>query len=133
MIYETILEKNLYEVTIIPQSVLFHDDWLPDKCFEGVTASVSVDINTHPGALGLRVQRTELIDNIRGVEASVVRQLARNYFQRMGIRINNELPFVFDGFTKLTKVFTEFHLNRSAPPDDIAVIFSPLHNHDRIM
>ena len=88
----------------------FDEAWLPNERLHVVPdAFRAINIDTKP-SFAVGVFHTKLVQNIGGVEASVITDLARDNFECLSEGDLHELQLSWDGECMLPDVSREFHL-----------------------
>lgn len=106
---------------------------LPDKALNHVGDTFVLEINTGPGC-ALAVLHAQFVEDIGGVEAGIVAQLAGDDLQSLGKGLDDGLLLVLDVLVGvLMQVGRDLHLDGTATANHHAVLNSTLDNHDGVV
>lgn len=110
-----------------------HQTRLPNKRLHIIPHALIIEIHTRP-RIPLSVLDAQLGEDVCGVEAGVVAELAGDYFEGFGEGFYYGLLFAGDGEVGgAVEVGGYFHLARSASGDDVTVSDGALDYHDCVV
>merc|ERR1719362_1544100 len=108
------------------------DSRLPDTSLKVVSNILVEDIYSVPGAV-TSVLLSQLIQDVGGIEPSVVTQLAGDDLEGLGHGANDELLLARHSPRVIAEVFAQLHVDSAAPGHDGVILHGPPDNHDRVM
>mmetsp|Transcript_26228 Transcript_26228/g.76937 ORF Transcript_26228/g.76937 Transcript_26228/m.76937 type:complete len:415 (-) Transcript_26228:544-1788(-) len=112
--------------------VALHHRRLPDEGFVGVADVAVVHVHAIPGG-ALGVLLAELVEDVRGVQSGVLRHLARDHLEGLGVRADEQLLLAVDVAGGLAEVLRELHLDGPAPGDDGGVLHEAARGEDGVL
>lgn len=106
---------------------------LPDEALNHVGDALILEINTGP-CCALAVLHAQLVEDVGGVEASIVAQLAGNHLESLGKGLDDGLLLVLDVLVGvLMQIGRDLHLDGTATANHHAVLDGTLDNHDGVV
>merc|ERR1719348_1893624 len=113
-------------------SVGLDNSGLPDTSLEVVRDVLIENINSVPDPV-TGVLLAQLVQDVRGVEASVVTQLASNHLESLGHGADDELLLARNGPAVVPQVLAQLHVYGATSSHHAVVLHSPPHDHDGVM
>lgn len=115
------------------QGVDLDQGGLPHEALQHVGGALVLEVDAGPG-VALAVLDAQLVEDVGGVEAGVVAQLARDNLQRLGKRLDDGLLLVRDVLVGVVvQVRRDLHLDGAAAADNRPVLDGALDNHDGVV
>ena len=106
---------------------------LPDKCRHVVPDSFVVKVHAGPD-IALAVFHAQSVQDVRGIEAGIVAQLARDHFQGLGERLDHCLLLMGDvSVGKSVHVAGQLHFAGTTASNDGCVAQRTLDDHDGVV
>lgn len=106
---------------------------LPNEALNHVGDALVLEVDTGPGG-ALAVLHAQLIQDVGGIEAGIVAQLAGDHLESLGKSLDDGLLLVLDVLVGvLVQVCRDLHLDGAATTNDHTVLDGTLDNHDGIV